>query len=67
MKGGGTLTRTILVTECEHKITKEQRVFYGRYDPVTLERGKWKIINTYQQKYTMSDEDFVKHGKLKED
>ena len=67
MKGGGNLTRTILCTECEHKITKEQRVFYGRYDPVTLERGKWKILNTYQRKYTMTDEEFVKYGKLKED
>lgn len=61
------MTRTILVTECENRITKEKRCFYGRYDPVTLERGKWKILKSYQQKYTMSDEDFVKHGKLKED
>lgn len=61
------MTRTILCTECENKITKERRMFYGRYDPVTLERGKWKIINTFQRKYTMTDEEFVRHGKLKED
>ena len=61
------MTRTILVTECENRITKEMRCFYGRYDPVTLERGKWQILKSYQQKYTMTDEDFVKHGKLKED
>ena len=61
------MTRTILCTECENKITKEHRMFYGRYDPVTLERGKWKIINTFQRKYTMTDEEFVRHGKLKED
>lgn len=61
------MTRTILCTEVEHAITKERRMFYGRYDPVTLERGKWKIISTCQKKFTMSDEEFVKHGKLKED
>lgn len=57
--------RTILITECENKITKEKKCFYGRYDPVTLERGKWKIVNTYSKRFTMSDEDFVKYAKEK--
>jgi len=61
------MIRTILVTECEHKITKERRMFYGRYDPVTLERGNWKVINTYRRKYSMSDETFARYGTLKED
>ena len=60
------MIRTILITECENKITKERRFFYGRYDPVTLERGKWKIINTYSKKYTMTDEEFVKYATVKE-
>lgn len=60
------MIRTILVTECEHRITKERRNFYGRYDPVTLERGNWKVLNTCSKKYSMSDETFVKHATLKE-
>lgn len=60
------MIRTILVTECENKITKERRCFYGRYDPVTLERQNWKIINTFSRRYSMTDEDFVKYGKVKE-
>lgn len=60
------MIRTILVTECEHKITKEQRCFYGRYDPVTLERKQWRILKTYTKRYEMTDEDFAKHGKEKE-
>ena len=61
------MIRTILISECEHNITKERRNFYGRYDPVKLEREGWKVYNTYQQKYTMSDETFAKYGKIKED
>ena len=60
------MIRTILVTEVENKITKEKRCFYGRYDPVTMERNNWKVLNTSRVKYEMSDEEFVKHAKLKE-
>lgn len=61
------MIRTILVTECEHKITKQRRMFYGRYDPVTLEREKWKVISTFRRKYTMTDETFARYGTLKEE
>ena len=57
------MVRTILVTDCENRITKERRCFYGRYDPVTLERGNWKIIDSYSEKWSMTDETFVKYGK----
>ena len=60
------MVRTILITECENVITKERRCFYGRYDPVTLQRCNWKIINTFSRKYSMTDEEFVKHAKVKE-
>ena len=66
MKGGDTIIRTILITECEHKITKERRLFYGRYDPVTLERQKWRILDSHKEQYTMTDEEFVRHAKKKE-
>ena len=65
-RGGERVIRTILITECEHVVTKEKKTFYGRYDPVTLARGCWKVVNTYSQKYSMSDEEFVKHAKVKE-
>ncbi len=61
------MIRTILITECEHAVTHEKKTFYGRYDPVTLARGYWKVVNTYSQKYSMTDEEFVKHAKVKEE
>lgn len=57
------MIRTILVTECENRITKEIRNFYGRYDPVTLERGNWKILDSYPAMFSMTDETFVRYGK----
>lgn len=60
------MVRTILITECENEITKERRCFYGRYDPVTLQRGNWKILNTFSRKYFMTDAEFVRYGKVKE-
>lgn len=59
--------RTILITECINKITAQRKTFYGRYDPVTLERNHWKVLRSYQQKFTMSDEEFAKHAHIKED
>lgn len=60
------MIRTILVTEVEHEITKERRNFYGRYDPVTLQRGHWKVLNSYSRKYSMTDETFVRYATPKE-
>ena len=60
------MIRTILVTIAINSKTGEKKNFYGRYDPVTLARGNWKVIKSYSQKYTMTDEEFVKHAKVKE-
>ena len=57
------MIRTILVTVCENTVTKVRRPFYGRYDPVTLDRGNWKPISTEKVKYSMTDETFAKYGK----
>jgi hypothetical protein len=46
-------------------VSHEKKVFYGRYDPVTLARGNWKVVNTYSKKFSMTDEEFVKHAKEK--
>lgn len=61
------MVRTILVTLAENVITKERREFYGRYDPVTLERKSWRILKTFRRKYEMSDETFALHAEKKED
>ena len=60
------MIRTILITECQHRKTGEHKTFYGRYDPVTLERKGYKVLHAYIQKYEMSDEEFVKHATKKE-
>lgn len=60
------MIRTILVTECIHRTTGEHKTFYGRYDPVTLERKGYKVLHAYIRKYEMTDEEFVKHAKVKE-
>lgn len=57
------MIRTILVTQLEHKITKEQREIYGRYDAVKVDNDGYKIIDSFKRKYTMSDSDFAKYGK----
>lgn len=59
------MVRTILVTKVENKITKEQREFYGRYDPVTMERQNWKILDSFKRQYEMSDETFATYGTVK--
>ena len=59
------MIRTILITECENSVTHEKKVFYGRYDPVTLARGNLKVLDTYSKKFSMTDEEFVKHAKEK--
>ena len=59
--------RTILVTLCENQITKERREFYGRFDPVTMNRQSWKILETFKRKYEMDDSTFAQHATKKED
>lgn len=59
------MVRTLLVTVIEHKITKERREIYGRYDAVSLNNEGWKIMETYKQQYTMSDSDFARYGERK--
>lgn len=60
------MVRTILVTKVEHKITKEQKEVYGRYDAVRLQNEGYKILDTLKRKYTMSDSDFAKYGSVAE-
>lgn len=60
------MIRTILVTEVKNVITQEQKEIYGRYDPVTLERNGFKVVNSFRRRYEMSDETFVKYAKVKE-
>lgn len=60
------MVRTILVTKVEHKITKEQKEVYGRYDAVRLQNEGYKILDTLKRKYTMTDSDFAKYGSIAE-
>lgn len=60
------MIRTILVTEVKNVITQEQKEIYGRYDPVTLERNGFKVVNSFRRRYEMNDETFVKYAKVKE-
>ena len=60
------MIRTILVTEVE-RITDsgiEHAEIYGRYDAVKLANDGFKIIGTEKRRYTMSDSDFAKYGKV---
>lgn len=54
------MIRTVLITSCYRG--NERKTFYGRYDPVTLERQGWKIEATMTKKFKMSDADFVRYG-----
>lgn len=58
------MQRTILVTEVLNPEGKEQKI-YGKYDPITLFRKGYKIIDTYKQMYTMDDETFASYGTKK--
>lgn len=60
------MIRTILVTEVE-RITEsgsERREIYGRYDAVKLANDGFQIIGAEKRKYTMTDSDFAKYGKV---
>ena len=59
------LVRTILVTRVINKITKEEKEVYGRYDPVTMERNNYQIIESFKRQYEMTDEIFARYGKMK--
>lgn len=61
------MIRTILVTKVEHKITKEQKEIYGRYDAVKLANDGYKVLDTCKRKYTMTDAEFAKRGKVVEE
>lgn len=55
------MQRTILVTIVEDQHGKREKVF-GKYDPITLNRKGYKIIETYKQMYVMDDETFATYG-----
>lgn len=62
------MIRTILVTEVE-RLTEsgvEHKEIYGRYDAVKLSNDGFNIIGAEKRKYTMSDSDFAKYGKVVE-
>lgn len=58
------MQRTILVTEVLDP-DGEQDFIYGKYDPITLNRQGYKIIETYRQLYVMDDETFATYGTKK--
>ena len=60
------MIRTILVTEVE-RITEsgiEKKEIYGRYDAVKLNNDGFTIVNSEKRRYTMSDSDFAKYGRV---
>lgn len=61
------MIRTILVTLVENKITRERKEIYGRYDPVTLERQNYKVLESFKRQYEMSDETFARYANKKGD
>ena len=60
------MIRTILVTEVQRFTDSgiERREIYGRYDAVKLDNDGFQIMGTEKRKYTMSDSDFAKYGKV---
>lgn len=58
------MIRTILVTHCRNTETGETKLFYGRYDPVTLARNHWQAFDSTSVKYSMTDEEFARHAKI---
>lgn len=58
------MQRTILVTEV---ITPEgiHTKIYGKYDPISLNRQGFRILDTYRQMYVMDDKTFATYGKEK--
>lgn len=62
------MIRTILVTKVIRTTESgvEHSEIYGRYDAVKLDNDGFKIIGTEKRRYTMSDSDFAKYGKVVE-
>ena len=58
------MQRTILITEVEDQEGIHSMIF-GKYDPITLNRKGYKIIDTYKQMYVMDDKTFATYGKEK--
>ena len=58
------MQRTILVTEVLDPDGEEKFIF-GKYDPITLNRQGYKIIEIYRQLYVMDDETFATYGTKK--
>ena len=61
------MIRTILVTRVEHKITKEVKEVFGRYDAVKLENDGFKIVDNFKRRYRMSDDAFARYGEKVEE
>ena len=61
------MIRTILVTRIEHKITKEVKEIYGRYDAVKVDNDGYRVIDTFKRRYRMSDSTFAKYGEKVEE
>lgn len=55
------MQRTILITEVLDPEGNESKI-YGKYDPVTLYRKGFKIIDTYKQMYVMDEKTFATYG-----
>lgn len=60
------MQRTILCTVIENPVLKVRQEIYGRYDPVTLERKGFKVVDSYKQIFVMDDATFAQYGKRKE-
>ena len=58
------MQRTILITEVLSPEGIPEKM-YGKYDPITLNRQGYKIIDTYKQMYVMDDKTFATYGKEK--
>lgn len=60
------MIRTILVTKVIRTTESgiEHSEIYGRYDAVKLDNDGYMIEGTEKRKYTMSDSDFAKYGKV---
>lgn len=60
------MIRTILVTKVERNTESgiERTEIYGRYDAVKLANDGFKIIGTEKRRYTMTDSDFAKYGRI---
>lgn len=60
-----TIIRTVLVTEVLNTATNVKSEIYGRYDPVTLDRQGYKILNSFRRQYEISDALVAKYGTIK--